>query len=169
MALATTVSLRLYATLTGTAADLATAPVSVVDSSNTLSLTTGTGANQADKIWSDTRTVTTGATDTLDFAGTALDDPFGADFVPAKIKSILIVAAAANTTDLTVSRPASNGVPFLAAASDAFVLKPGGAFLLHNQSAAGIAVTAGTGDLIDITNSAGASANYNIVVVGTSA
>lgn len=133
-----------------------------------IALATGTGANQADKFWSDTRTVTTGATDSLDLAG-SLTDVFGATITLARVKAIYVKAAAANTTDLQIARPAANGLVLFAAASDAINLKPGGVFLWCCPDATAIPVTAGTGDLLSIINAAGASANYDIAIVGSSA
>jgi hypothetical protein len=125
----------------------------------------GTGANQANEVWHDQRSLATGANEDLDLAG-ALTGVLGGTLTFAAIKAIIFAAAAQNTTNLTVSRPASNGVPFLAAASDAFVLTPGGLFVLTNPSAGGILVTADTGDLINVANAAGATATYDVVIIG---
>lgn len=127
--------------------------------------TNGTGANQANRAWHDTRTLTTGANEDLDFAG-GVTDAFGNAVTFAAIKAIYVFAKTANTTNLTISRPA-NGLVLFAASGDALaVLKPGGMFLYTDPSAAGLTVTASTGDLLNIANSAGASASYDIVVIG---
>lgn len=78
-------------------------------------------------------------------------------------------AAVGNTNNVVVTRPATNGLVLFAAASDALAgLKPGGLFLFTDPSAPGLAVTAGTGDLLTISNSgAGTSVTYDIVIVGT--
>jgi len=128
----------------------------------------GTTAGRADKVWADTRTVTTGATDSLYLAGT-LTNAFGEVVTFVKLRAIAIKAAAANTTTLQVARPASNGVLLFAAASDALFALSAGGFFCWADPAAGFAVTAGTGDLLSIINSAGATASYDIVLVGTSA
>jgi hypothetical protein len=133
-----------------------------------ISLASGTGANQADKVWTDTRTLTTGATDSLDLAGT-LTDVYGATITLARVKAILIKAASGNTTDLQLARPAANGLVLFAAASDAITIKPGGFIAWGAPDATAIPVTAGTGDLISVVNAAGASATYDIVVIGASA
>jgi hypothetical protein len=128
----------------------------------------GVGANQADVLFSDKRTLGSGANEDLDVSG-ALSGLFGAA-VFVKVKAVAIVAAIANTTVLTVSRPAANGLPLFGAASDALAgLKPGGGFLFWDPSAAGIAVAAGTADLLNIANAAGASADYYVLILGTSA
>jgi hypothetical protein len=129
-------------------------------------ITNGTGAGQANLCYQGVRTLTTGANEDLDVSG-SLTNLFGTA-VFTKVKLIAISAAAANTTALTVIRPASNGVPFFAAAGDGFTLEAGDFFALTRRSAAGIAVTAGTGDLINVANAAGASATYTVIVCGLS-
>lgn len=127
----------------------------------------GTGADQGNLLWSDKRTLGSSATEALDFAG-SLSSLFGTN-VFAKVRAIAMYAAATNTTSLTVSRPASNGLPFLSAGADALTLGPGDMFMLTRRAAAGIAVSAGTGDLIQVDNGSGASADYYIAVLGSDA
>ena len=105
-----------------------------------LSLTSGTGANQADRVFTDERTLAASGTEDLDLAA-VLTDAFGAAITFAKIKAIAIVAADGNTNDVVVSRPASNGVPLFAAASDALPVKPGGFLAMAAPKAAGLALT----------------------------
>lgn len=130
--------------------------------------TSGTGAAQVDKVFTDQRTLAASATEDLDLAG-ALTDGLGASLTFAKVKCVMIKAAAGNTNDVVVSRPASNGFVLFAAASDAISVKPGGVFLWACPGT-GITVTAGTGDLLTITNSAGTTGvTYDVVIMGTSA
>lgn len=128
----------------------------------------GTAANLADKVWSNTSSPLTGATDSIDLAGT-LTDAFGALVTFAKVRGILFVAAAANTTTLTLSRIATAGAPFLAADGDAVAPISGGGFYAWADPAAGFVVTATSDDIISVVNSAGATATYTILIVGTSA
>lgn len=133
-----------------------------------LALASGTGASQADRFFSDTRTLSASATEDLDLAG-VLTDVFGATITFAKIKAILVFAAAGNTNDVQVTRPASNGVPIFLAAGDGLPVKPGGCFALV-WPGTGVTVTTGTGDLLTLTNSAGGTGvDYTIVIIGTSA
>jgi hypothetical protein len=167
MALSTTLTAQLVANLTS-ALDLVTA-AAPLSWSRQVTLATGTGANQADRIWSDTRTIAASATDSLDLAG-SLTDALGAAFTPARIKGLLVAAAAANTNNVNVNRPASNGVPLFLAAGHGIPVRPGGMFMWVAPDVTGVAVTAGTGDLIDIANSgAGTSVTYDIVIIGASA
>jgi hypothetical protein len=131
--------------------------------------TNGAGANQADRVWTDQRTVAASATDTIDLAG-SLSDAFGAALSFARVKAILVQAATGNSNNVNVVRPASNGVPLFLAAGDGVPVKPGGLWLWVAPDAAGVAVTAGTGDLLDFVNSgAGSPVTYDVVIIGASA
>jgi len=159
-------SIALSIDLTDTAAgDLGSAK-SRVAVSKALSLLAGTDAtNKGNILFADTRTVALSANENIDLSG-ALSDAFGASIVAAEIVAIYIEAAAANVNSVQVTRPASNGFigPFMAT-GDGVSIKPGEYALFVSQS--GWAVTAATGDLLNIANSgAGTSVTYNIVVVG---
>ena len=132
---------------------------------------TGTGAGQVDMVFTDTRTLSASATENLDLAG-SLTGALGTTLTFARIKAVFVSAAAANTNDVQVTRPASNGTAIFMAAGDGIALRPGAAFAWVSGSgdATGVAVTAGTGDLITVTNSAGTtSVTYTVVVLGCSA
>jgi len=133
-----------------------------------LALASGVVIDAADVLYSDQLTITTGATVDLDLAAGGLLDAFGAAFAPVKVKMVLLVAAAANTTIVTAFGDA-NSVPILSAAATTVALKPGGIFLFADPSLAGVAVTAATGDIIQLANAAGASAVVDVVIIGTSA
>jgi hypothetical protein len=131
-------------------------------------LANGTGASQGDVVYSSTATILTGATLSLDLAGGGLTDAFGTAFGPAKVRAIYIRSRAANTTNLTILGNA-NAVPILNTAATTVTLTPGDVFFNSRLAAAGAAVTAGTGDIVQLVNAAGASAIVDIIIVGTSA
>lgn len=127
------------------------------------SLSNGTGANQANMIFTDSRS--TSSNDDLDLAGVLLN-AFGAAITFTSIKAIMIEASAANTTNIIIGAEGTN--PFSSMfgdASDTIILAPGGIFVISNPSAAGFAVTAGTGDKLRIAASSGTVA-YDLVIVG---
>jgi len=169
MALVSNIVADVSATLTG-ARDMGSASAPL-KKRVALALDSGTGANQADVVFADTRTLAPSATDTLDLNGGGLIDALGTAFAPVKLKAILVAASAANTNTVQVTRPGANGVPIFAAAGDAVTLPPGGVFLLACPAAVGIAtVAAGTSDLLAVTNGgAGTSVDYDLVLIGTSA
>lgn len=167
MALTSDFTVKAACTLTS-ALDLATASVPLT-LTNRIRLTNGTGADQADLIFHDTRTLSASATEDLDLAG-VLANALGTTLTFARIKAVIVSAAEANTNNVNVTRPASNGVPLFLAASDGIAVRPGGVFAWIAPDATAVAVTAGTGDLLTFTNSAGStSVTYSVVIVGASA
>lgn len=167
MALTTDLQVKLTATETR-ALDLVTAnaPLSFL---HRIELATGTAADQADLVFQDTRTIAASSNENLDLQG-SLTTPLGTAFTPAKVKLVCITASTGNTNNVVVTRPASNGVPLFAAASDAISVRPGGVFLWACSDNTAVAVTADTGDLINVSNSgAGTTVTYNVLIIGTSA
>lgn len=124
--------------------------------------TTGTGADQSDQFWSNSDECG-GATDVIDLAG-ALTNKFGESITLTKLKGFFIKAGSANTVDIEVTMPAG-GAPFMKTAADAFLLKPGGCLYFTAPAAAGIAISAGSTDLIHLTASAG-TATYDVALWG---
>lgn len=167
MALTTKFVAQIVATLTSPL-DLST-PTDALDYTSRVSLTNGTGASQANMSWHDTRTVNASSSENIDLAG-SLTGAFGTTLTFARIKGLLVAAASGNTNDVHLSRGSSNGVPLFLANSDGLVIRPGGLFMWMAQDATGIAVTAGTGDILTVANSgAGTSVTYDIVVIGANA
>jgi len=155
--------------LTTTSTELAANDLQSIRTSLTYTQTTnladGTGNDQANVIFSDTRTLAASGTEDLDLAG-VLTNSRGLVMTFTKIKGLIIKAASGNTNDVQVTRPASNGVPVFLAASDGVPVKPNGMFIL-TAPGAGITVTAATGDLLTITNSAGGTGvTYDVIIIG---
>lgn len=136
-----------------------------------IDLANGTAANDADLMFHDQRTLAASGTEDLDLAGSLANPLTGATMTFAELRAIMFFAAAANTNNVQVTRPASNGVPsWLLAAGDGIAIPPGGCFLWACPADGKVTVTAGTGDLITVTNSAGStSVTYDVVILGTSA
>lgn len=167
MTLNTKLAVSLSSTLTS-ALDLVSASAPLKFNKNMV-LSSGTGLGAADKIFSDTRTLAASGTENLDLSG-ALTDSFGAVVTFARVKLVLVTAAAANTNNVNFAREGTNGVPLFLAASDGIAVKPGGGFMWWSPDAAGVVVTAATGDLLTVTNSAaGTPVTYDVVIIGASA
>lgn len=129
-------------------------------------LSNGTASGNASQMWHDTRTLGASATEDLDLAG-SLVNAFGVTLTFVKLKCIFVRAAVGNTNDVQVTRSASNGVPLYMASGDGIALSPGDWFVYFSPLV-GKTVTASTGDLITVTNSAGStSVSYDIVLIGT--
>jgi hypothetical protein len=145
--------------------DLTTATAPMV-SRRAQDFANGVGAGQADVIWSDSRTLATGATEDIDLVGGGLTDAFGVAVAPAKLRALIITAATSNTTNLTLFGDAASPA-ILNTAATTFTLQPGGMFVATWPATAGVTVTATTADILQVVNAAGASATYTIIVIGT--
>ncbi|MFI1677059.1 hypothetical protein [Streptomyces sp. NPDC020607] len=169
MALTSSLSIAASAELS-TALDLTTgrAPLQVRRS---VSLASGTGVGQADKVFSDRRTLAASASEDLDLAGVLLD-AFGATITFARVKGIIVSAAAGNTNSVVIGAASSNPWATLLNATGTLTLRPGDAFSAHagQANATAWAVAAGTGDLLKVANSgAGTPVTYDVVIIGASA
>lgn len=160
-------------TAAATAPDLGTLNqgTHVLNFAKIVDLINGTGAGAADVLWSDTGTLAASANTDIDLAG-ALTNAIGGTSVFARVKAIVIAAAAGNTNNVVVGAAATNAWATMLNSTGTVQLRPGG-FMLASCSAAdatGWAVTAGTGDLLRLANSgAGTSVTYDIAIVGCSA
>ncbi len=168
MPLTATLGARIKVNQTNTL-DLATAqlPVSIIKE---IAYGSGTAADQADLMFSDTRTIAASGTDDLDLAG-VLANGLGGTLTFARVRALYVAAATGNTNNVVVGGAASNQfATAFGAATDKVVVRPGGILLLANRDTTGYAVTAGTGDLLRIANSgSGTSVTFDIVILGCSA
>ncbi|MFF3622335.1 hypothetical protein [Streptomyces sp. NPDC002467] len=133
-------------------------------------LDSGTAVGQADRAFHDTRTLAASATEDIDLAG-ILVDVFGATQTYVRVKGLFVAAAAANTNNVVIGA-GTNPWATLLNATGTVTLRPGAAcgFFAGAADATGYAVTAATGDILKVTNSAGStSVTYDIVIVGCSA
>jgi hypothetical protein len=131
---------------------------------------TGTGTGQANMVYVADRSVAGGANDDIDLAG-VLTRPLGGVFTAAEIVGILILnsptSGVANTTNLTLGGGTNPVVGYLGGTTPTIgPIRPGGMRALFETDAAGLcAVTSATGDILRISNGAGAVNNYRIAVL----
>ncbi|MEV1079874.1 hypothetical protein AB0I98_16755 [Streptomyces sp. NPDC050211] len=136
-----------------------------------VTLGSGTGAGKADRVWSDRRTIAASGADDLDLAG-VLVDAFGSAITFARIKGLFIAAAEENTNNVVIGADATSPWATLLNATGTVVLRPGAAcgFMAGGADATAYAVTAGTGDVLQVANSgAGTPVDYDILIIGASA
>jgi hypothetical protein len=157
------IDLRINAKLVGAAHGHASPQISA-SIAKALEFAAGTASiGQANLLYSETRTLAASTGEDLDLAG-VLTDPLGATIAAAEVVAVFIAAASGNTNDVQLTRPGSNGVPLFLAAGDGLAIGPGDMFLFTNRK--GVTVTAGTGDLLHVTNGgAGSSVTYDIIVI----
>lgn len=169
MALASKLALNVVANLTGSL-DLADQSVPLTKLYKSV-LTSGTGAGMADLVFHDQRTLAASATEDLDLAG-VLTNPLGATLTFARIKGLIVSALSTNTNNVVVGAAASNAWATLLNSTGTVTLRPGATLAAFSgeADATGMAVTAGTGDILKVANSgAGTSVSYQIIVIGCSA
>jgi hypothetical protein len=170
MALSSRLSVAVSATHTGTL-DLGTAQA-LLARSYVATLADGTAAGQANRIFHDQRTLAASANEDLDLAA-SLTDAFGASLTFARIKGLIVAADAGNTNNVIVGGAASNQfVSWVGGGAHTVTVRPGAVLALFAGQAdsTGYAVTAGTGDLLRIANSAaGSTVTYDVILIGASA
>ena len=164
----TSLQLMARAVLNGTA-DLGT-PTTTETFTGSDTLASGTGLDQADQVWSDSGTLSSTASATLDIAG-GLTNNLGETVTFAIVKGLAISVTSTNTTDImSVGGAASNAwETWVGAAGDVVKVGPGGVLLNWNPSAAGFAVTAGSADQLKLTNTGTNTLSYNVWICGVKA
>lgn len=141
---------------------------------SSVALGDGTGASEFDLLYAAERTVASASNDDIDLSG-VLTDALGATITAAEIVGIVIVNkranGTANTTSLTVGGGSNPFTGFLGGTTPTITkIGPGGMFVLISPDATGLGtVAAGTGDILRVANSSGASATYQIAILGRSA
>jgi len=139
-----------------------------LDKFGDISLSPGVASKQADLVFADKRTLAGLTTEDLDLAGGSLSDPVGTALTFVKVKALLIRAAAGNVGNIRVGGDVNAALLGFVAANDQIDIPAEGVLLLVAPGD-GYTVTAGTGDILQIENTGASSADYDIVVIGTSA
>lgn len=126
----------------------------------------GTGADQAQAFFSDSRTLAGSASESLDLAG-GLASPLGGSITLTAAKILVVKAAAANTGNLRVGADVANAFEgWFGASAIGVLVPPGGILVLVDRSATGQAVTGGTADLLRVENLSAGSSDYEIFIAG---
>lgn len=122
----------------------------------------GTGANQANKLWTVSGTISAGSFVTYDFIGGLLEDAFGDSVALTRIKAFYFY-----NTHATQAIAFESTIPGILGGGGFQPVGPGGVVFVSRPDSTGIAITSGS-DTITISNSGGAATGtYDIVVVGT--
>lgn len=148
--------------------DLVAQSTGPINFEDVLSLVHGTSANQADLVWSDSGSVASGTPVTVDLRGslTSILDGGAVSFV--EVVGLYIKNKSTTTSqNLQIGGGSNPWITHLGASGDVIVLGPGGRLLLESPLD-GYAVTAGTGDILQIASSSG-TISYDVVIYGRSA
>ena len=125
-------------------------------------ITDGSGANQFNEQFHDTRPIAGGANDDIDLAG-GLTNAFGATITFTAIKALQVINT--GTVEIQIDQSLANG--WVAAMTGTQKIAAGGSYQFVAPTAAGYVVTADSGDLLRITNNdAVVAAEYDIAIGG---
>lgn len=164
MSLVTSITLNIAATYAGSP-DLSTLRDVLAQNYN-IALATGTGANQADVIFHDQRTLADGANEVLDlYASGALLDPLGVALTIETLKALFIYNQSADAA-LLIGGGASNDIGIMADTSDKLVLKPGGKFIWTAPDATGLDITTDKNLKLEHDGTGTDTLTYDIVAIG---
>jgi hypothetical protein len=151
--------LQIAAVETSTA-DLS-ATVTTTNVSRSLSFATGTGANQAQLVWSDSRTIAASGSDTLNLASLADDR---GTVVLSAVKAIYIRNT--GTAAITWAGGGWGGAPMDDASAGRLNVSPAGMLLMTNTSAAGWTVDASPQEVVLENASSFTATTYDILLIG---
>lgn len=175
MAVTRTLSSTLGITVTANNTNTGTPLVSTSVADNlqrtvTISLSTGTSADQADRVYQFNETLAASGTRDLDLSG-SLTDSLGQTVVFVEVTSIVLInKATVAGSDLLLGAGSNPMVNWVETGGDRVRVKAGGFMALGCRYDPGYAITAGTGDILRITNESGsATVEYDIIIVGRSA
>lgn len=169
--LATSGTISVNAVATGTPSGFsANSPTDSVLMALAISLTSGTGLNQADLYYSPaTVTISNGANHDLDVSGSVVNG-LGQTVTMARVKLIIIRN---NTLTAGFTAVVGNGsnplLNWVGAAAHTKTIRPGGIFVDYAPDATGYAVTAATGDILRINNPNASAITVDYLIVGASA
>ena len=131
-----------------------------------VTFTDGTGANQADTLFHDTRTLADGANETLDlYASGTLTDAFGDALTIETLKALYIKN---NSTDanLLIGAAAVNAIGLFSDSSDILKLPPGGELVFIAPDATGVDITTNKNLKIAHDGTGSSDLTYDIIVIG---
>lgn len=133
-----------------------------------LQFASGTGADQADIVFADSRNILASGNDDLDLAG-VLTGAFGVVISAAEVVGLLVINKSLTQT-LSVGGGSNPWAGPWGAAGDIVKIGPRGVLALFAPDANGLgAVVAGTGDILRIANNAGGAADYDIGILARTA
>lgn len=134
----------------------------------------GTTLGNFDLAYIRERTVADGANDDIDLAG-VLSTQLGTTFAGAELVGLMLINkhkdGTANTTALTIGGGSNPMIGFLGGTTPTIgPIQPNGSLCLFSPHASGLgAITAGTGDILRVTNAAGAENTYQIALLARTA
>lgn len=127
--------------------------------------TDGSGASEAHQIFSDHRTLSASASESLNLNSGSLLDAFGEDIALTSIKALIIQADPGNTNNVVVGAAGSDPIASILGTTGTVTLPPGACFAFIAPS--GAAITPSTAMNLGVANGgSGTPVSYKIIVLG---
>lgn len=164
MALTANLALNMLLTYTK-ATDLGTVPYTL-NLGRGKTLTNGTGANKADVLFDDQRTLADGANETLDFHDGTLTDSLGVALTMDILRALYIKNGSADAGLIIGAAAGTQLGLFGTIATDTLIIKPGGEFLWIAPDATGLDVTTNSDLKLTHDGTGTSTLTYDIIVVG---
>ncbi len=164
MALTANFALNMTLTYTKTT-DLGTVPYTL-NLGRGRTFTNGTGANKADVLFDDQRTLGDGANETLDLHDGTLTDALGVAVTLDILRALYIKNGSADANLLIGGAVGTQVALFGDAATDILKLPPGGEFLFIAPNATGVDVTTNADLKLAHDGTGTSTLTYDIIVVG---
>lgn len=163
--MALTAQLDLTMNLTYTAAKDLSTVTDTISLSRGKTFTNGTGANKANVLFHDQRTLADGANETIDLQDGTLTDTLGTALTMDILRAIYIKN---NSTDasLLIGGAVATQLGLFADTSDILTLPPGGEFFMTAPDATGIDTTTNSDLKLEHNGTGTSSLTYDIIVVG---
>lgn len=128
---------------------------------------TGVTTNKMNHIYYTENTLAAGASNYLDIVG-GLTDSFGQTANFARLRFMAVVANSTNIGDIGVGGPAPNGATrFFGSSNDCVRIPPGGIMFWYCPTANAYSNTAGTADILEMTNFSASVSTYKIYLGGS--
>jgi hypothetical protein len=166
--LTTNITLQVQAQATDTAVTLpdGSNPSANLNFNKKWSWANGNALQQANAIYMKRHLISTGTPLALDLAGTLIDI-LGNTITMSKVCAIIVVNNSATAAEITTVGAGSNPLlNWIIATGDGNKAGPGGAVVVIDESAAAYAVTAGTGDVLQISVAAGTNVSHDVIIIG---
>jgi hypothetical protein len=133
-------------------------------------LTNGTGSDKANQVYMDSATLNASTRTTYDLAA-SLTDVYGTTITFTRIKGIFLANTSTTAAVLAIGGGSDGAgtnafVNWISAAAEEVNVRAGGCFMLWAPDATAYAVTAGTGDILGITETAALASTFELGIIG---
>jgi len=129
----------------------------------------GSGAGQADRIYTAAITIPPGEETLLNLGDGSLTDMFGAAIVFTTVRALYLTNGATNDGPILMGGGATNGWPGpLLSSNDGLTVRPGGAAVCIAPDLQGFVVSAGLTDVLRLVNNGTVPGTAELILIGTS-